>query len=376
MKILLAHLKKPPGETRICDKLGASLSQIQDWDVTILGNDIPGIETKTPGKPYLIPSFKSTVEKSFIFNDLITFYQILKDKRPDLIVVCSPDLLMVAIFYKWINKSKIVFDMQENFPLNFSKQKHYKFFGFLLGSFAKIYLWLCWPFIDSVWFAEKIYQNQTKQTGFKTRTFENKVPVSWILHESTLKPSQTDFERPYLLFSGFITRTSGVCKAVHFFEKFQKWNPDWMFIVAGYCPDSELRQELREFSKRNPDIQLIGITNWLSGKEIYQHLYHSHAVLMPYEETVANLGKVPTKLFEAAFLGKPVLVKEGSQFLKALDSGATMFEVSFDQPKKEKLLFLASELKRLFQMESKKKQQVVFDGKGIVGDVNRLMASV
>jgi glycosyltransferase involved in cell wall biosynthesis len=310
-KILLAQLKKPPFETRIFDKIGKSLSDKDNFRITILGNSIPSNSNyQIPLNVRLLPVFQSRAHSTQVLTDILRFQTILYSELPDVVIVCAPELLAQAVIYGVIRKKFVILDLQENFPFNYSYQAVYRWpLNKLLRLVSSSYFSLLLPFVQKVWLAERVYLEQLGLSD--ASVIENKVPSFWQTADSN--PIQTRSD--YLLFSGYITEESGVLKALDFFLSFQKAFPKLELFIVGYCPSESLRVTLKAFADSNHGIQLVGLDNWVMSATIFDFLKSARAVLMPYNETKANAGKIPTKLFEAASLHIPVILPLRSQFL-------------------------------------------------------------
>ena len=310
-KILLAQLKKPPFETRIFDKIGKSLSDSGNFRITILGNSIPSDSNyQIPLNVRLLPIFQSRAHSNRILTDLLRFQTILYSELPDIVIVCAPELLAQAVVYGVIRKKSVILDLQENFPFNYSYQAVYRWpLNKLLRLASSSYFSLMLPFVQKVWLAERVYLGQLGLTD--ASVIENKIPSFWQTADSNLIQTRSD----YFLFSGYITEESGVLKALDFFLSFQKAFPTLQLIIVGYCPSESLREKLKVIADYNHGIQLIGMDKWVVSASVFDFLKSARAVLMPYNETKANAGKIPTKLFESASLHIPVILPLKSQFL-------------------------------------------------------------
>lgn len=310
-KILLAHLKKPPYETRIFDKIAKSLSDSGKFEITILGNSILSdsiILSEQNIRMY--PVFQSRAHSSQISTDLLRFQTFLYSERPDVVIVCSPELLALAVLYSLIEKKSVVLDLQENYPFNYYYQSVYKWpVNKLLRLASSLYLSVLIPLVQKVWLAEGIYSIQLKLS--QATVIENKVPSFWQITGSAPSFHNSD----YLLFSGYISEESGALMAIDFFAAFRSVFPKLELIISGYCPSERLKAEIKKRSEANLGIRWIGLDTWVLSYSILNILASARAVLMPYNETPANLGKVPTKLYEAASLQIPVIFPFNSQFI-------------------------------------------------------------
>jgi glycosyltransferase involved in cell wall biosynthesis len=329
MKVVLAHTQKPPFETRIYDKIANSLLAIHHLEIQILGADnFVTAETNTTIK--LWPVF--TIKRGFfnrLYNSGVFGLYLLKLK-PDTIILCSPDLLWPAVVYKLIFGKRLIFDIQENFGLNFIYQSEYRKLNWInLQQLVELYFSWFFPFVDRFWLAEKVYEDQLLISNHKLKIFENKVPEKWIVPD---KQKEKNKKGLCFLFSGLITEESGIQKAIDFFKAFQGQFPDARLMIAGFIPNQNLRKKIQSYKNKNRGIEVLESNDWVSSQHILEKFAQSDVLILSYKETEANKGKVPTKYFEARFMGKPVLCQRNGNFSKLVLESESGFEVDFQNP--------------------------------------------
>ncbi|HRH35526.1 MAG TPA: hypothetical protein PKY12_10720 [Catalimonadaceae bacterium] len=329
MRIVLAQILKPSSETRIFEKLGITLAENAFLDIQIWGSDL---FTSNPST-YLpniraLPVFSQKKGLSNRIRNLGQFWNLLQKSEPDVIICSSPDLVLIALIYRLFRFSFIILDLQENHSLNFKFQSVYNKWNFRLtrGLISFVQKWILKK-VDQIWIAEEIYYQQLiapiKISNWNL--FENKVPVHW--ETSPISENRLP-QLPYFLFSGVITTESGIERAILWMEYWTKTHPDWTLKVCGYCPDPVLTQRLFKIQAVKPWLILMDIENWKTSNEIRNELIGCEAVLMPYYESFANLGKKPTKWFEARWAGKPALIQKNGQWKKLEGT----IEVDFNSP--------------------------------------------
>ncbi len=319
MVFVLAQRKKPAGETRMACRLGWSLSALLPGASVVPLGWSEGQGTGFSGRSGVF----------FWLGDCIRFWRALYRNRPQCLVVCSADLYFPALVWKMGQPGcRLVFDVQENQALNLRWQAVY---SHPLRRLAAG-LWADWvePYFfsqaDGIWLAEAIY---TSQLGYPGRycILENKVPPSWL----SIPPSSP--EKPLFLFSGVLSREAGILSVLRGFAFIRQHWPAACLCVAGYAPDSGIRLQISEAAAA-PDsgIETLGISRWVSDTEIASVLSRSFAVCVAYRETAANAGKHPTRLFEAGFFGKPVVLRPGSLFLGFASTLSPVLLFDFDAP--------------------------------------------
>ncbi|HPI10137.1 MAG TPA: hypothetical protein PLK63_03805 [Catalimonadaceae bacterium] len=340
-KILLAHLKKPPYETRIFDKIGKALAFSGDLQISILGNTIASLsEIQIPENIRLYSLFQSRAHFSQISTDLLRFQTFLHSELPDVVVVCSPELLAQAVIYSLIYKKTLVWDMQENYPFNYSYQETYRWpTNKVLKLLSGTYLSALLPFVHKVWYAEQIYKDQIQTSRFSV--IENKIAHFQLEANPRLGHKTSN----YFLFSGYLTEESGVLKALDFFTSYQVTVPEMELFIVGYCPSERLQSILKSRADLNRSIHLVGLDHWVLSDRIFEILQSARAVLMPYKETKANESKIPTKLFEAASFQIPIILPFNSQFQSvAAKLNVAVLEANFSHPDTNDFIKLESEI--------------------------------
>ena len=363
MKVILAHTLKPPTENRINLKLSFALSEIKDLKIKVLGSQnfqlkddycLDGVDYESP--------FRHGSGTFSTFENQAILWKFVKDWRPNAIVCCSPDLLLITILARWRYGTKVIFDCQENFALNFRYQKHSGWWKSLLFSrLWSLFLVIIIKWIDRVWLAEDVYQTQLPVLSKKARVFENR--LSPVFANEDLESAGRHF--PTLTFTGVVSEESGVLEAARFLSQFKTQFQDWKTQIIGFCPNEELNHHLQKEYNKNG--QLLKIDRWIPSSEILKAVENSDAVLMPYRESKANLGKVPTKYYEALYLGKPVLVQQGSDFAKLASQHGAGIEVNFAQPDKNDWNLILAQILE-YKPATVHSKSYIFDAEGLRND--------
>ena len=368
MKVLLFHSLKPPSETRIFEKLGRSIADISGSEIRILGCQSiealaadSSIELRSPfsGKRGFLPRIKNIFKLWF---ELKTF-------EPDILIVCSPDLIIPAVLYRLTHFKKIVFDLQENFSLNILHQATYSGrFRIFFAESVEVYLNLFFKYFDRIWLAEGIYKDQFCFPVNQVAIFENRVPAAWQDNLSSISIENRSPGQLNLLFCGFITRESGILKAIRFFDSFNFSIPSSHCTIAGYIPEEKLRIEIEDLIKKGRNISLINGGKWISSNEIQNEYEKADAVISSYHSSPANLEKHPTKYFESFFTGKPVLFSKeapGYSIIRKYEAG---IEVDFSAPENNNFSNLKEQILS-FQSKTKGSSDFVFKSERLKNEI-------
>ena len=367
MKVVLAHIQKPPFESRIFDKLAYSLSGLARMQLYILGGNNFG-KGNSDQRTQLLPIFSTKRSLIYRFYNIWTCWCYLVKIKPDVVIICSPDLLLPAVIYKLAYGKRLIFDIQENFGLNLRFQISYQNLSWInLQDIADFYFSAFNSFADRYWLAEKIYTDQLGISKSKSIVFENKVSEKWKSYEEPDSIKQSNKNGTVFLFSGFITEESGILRAIDFFCAFQIQLTDCHFIISGYIPNQFLKRKILNAAKQNAGIEIFDQGKWVSTASIFNHYVESDVVYLSYIETEANKGKVPTKFFEAQFSGKPVLCQKDGSFSKLVVKSEAGFEVDFQNIESNDFKNLNDQIQS-FKPGKKNGSEFVFDAQGLRTD--------
>ena len=373
VKVLLAHSQKPPTETRIFEKLAAGLVGVKNIEIKIVGSK-SWIEFPNTNPIKMEGIFTSDRRLIFRIINIFRYWKALNTFSPDVLIVCSIDLLIPGILYAIKNKVKIIYDFQENTVMNVKFQQIY-----LEGGFTRIsqILYLILPqvfrYVDSFWFAEKIYHEQMNMPLDKFIILENKVPEFWIQLLKSQNSIIKSWEDTRFLFSGVITEESGILKGIEFFTAFQKCFAQSTFTILGVIPNYKLKKKLQDAATENQKIQIVNEGKWASSEVILKGYLNCDAVFFSYNETLANKGKLPTKLFESMFLGKPVLYQEKGHFSAQIEDHKAGIPVDYENIESNDFHKIKKLVKEFHSVTSEK-NAFVFDTNIMIADFNRLIS--
>ncbi len=321
MKLLLAQFRKPPCETRFYDKIGNAIAAMGNT-VLSAGNNIPSINHSKYPNIKLLPIFSGrAVEDRSTMKDLLLLWHLILNEKPDVLIYSSPEIGLILPLLRISTSTRIIFDIQENHQLNIQKQHFKSRKRGLYSILAKILIQFGLKFCHRIWLAECIYETQLSIPANKAATIENKA-ASFPSIDFDAKTEET-----YFCFSGFISRESGVIRAINFVNQIRKIRPEIKLRVCGYCPDKNLRKEIQDVDfveYKHPEY-------WESASEIHQMVKNSMGLLMPYYETESNAGKTPSKWFDSIVLSKPVLIPLHHQFKLPFENSIG-YQVDFQQP--------------------------------------------
>ena len=297
-KIVIATTLKPVDDIRSWHKLGVSLWQTNKYVLKIIGHRSKILEEKRgvekcpyPFDPYLP-----------LFRLFIPFFYLLKiwKFRPSVQIICSWELLPIAIFYKGIFGSKVVYDVQENYSLNvLALGKEPPVLKKIKSSWIRMHEQLAFPFIDEFWCAEPNYPNELRVPPEKIQIFLNKA--------LEYKPLQSTDKVNFFLFSGTVGPGQGLNETLEWWRSYRPYFPDWSLWIMGHCPDAHAFKQLQNLDLVNERILLQVDKKAIPYAEIQKAILKSRAGILAYNPNKATRSKIPTKLFEYAANGCCIL---------------------------------------------------------------------
>lgn len=331
MKVLLAQTRKPPTETRFWDKIRLSLKNGGFTEIKVLGSGPTQLIKERTDEA--IPIFTTGGLFSVGVN-IWRFYCYLNKFWPDVIIVSSLELWPLAAFYQWHKNAKLIIDLQENHSLNIEEQMVYK------GTKKRLLSWMAsfleinfLPLAKKIWFAENVYSQQFTTLLYKSRVFENKVPVWWTTKEK--KESLPGMELR-IAFTGVLSEEAGLFASLDFIKRFRIHYPFASLVVLGSFSSEKTHQKFLHLTNGLNFVETSAENIWQSSEAIHQVLQTCQAILAPYRYSRANSGKFPTKFFEAFYLGMPVLLPKGNPFSAEAQIPA-LIEVDFENMDREEV---------------------------------------
>lgn len=315
--VLIASTLKPILDVRAFGKLAFSLGETNTYRVFIIGFSAK--------KPISIPGFRFFSSMSHFDSRLdrmlaqVRFGFRLLQIKPKILICCSYEYLLLASVLKPILGFKLLYDVQENYranlELNPALSPKSKIRASRLISKAE-----SGSAIDLYLLAEKCYQSEMPEKH-PFLILENKFKGE-ILTKGPIIYKQKKGIR--FCITGTVTPAFGVWDAVCWFEEIQRKYPDSELEIRGHCPIPALRNQLSGKALINPSLKLKISQNPIAHEDLIDALIGADFALLPYQNHPAISEKMPTKLFECAALGVPVLISPNplwSDFLAEFEGG-------------------------------------------------------
>jgi glycosyltransferase involved in cell wall biosynthesis len=276
--------------------------------------------------------------------------------RPKVVIVETPELLLVTTLYKILFGCKMYYDVLENYYYNILYITNYsRFSKYILAVMARVVEFITAPFIEKFLLAEKSYQDELPFIQKKFAVLENKFQP---IHPCLAKPKKRDIF--HLLYTGTIAPDFGIYSAIDLVKSLYKVDPRFYLTIAGYCANEEELTKMRAQVSVYPFINLIGGNYRVPHDDIMNLVQQADIGLLLYTPNKAMVNKMPTKIFEYLYYDLPILMAPNTQWeaFCSLYNAAVVFDMSKLDP-----YYLLSVLKSYsFYLESNDtKEAIVWD---------------
>jgi glycosyltransferase involved in cell wall biosynthesis len=308
-RILIASLLKPVNDTRMFGKLGLSLSRIPEARVHIAGFEAP-TPADAPAHIIFHPVFRFRRLSLGRAAAQLAFYRLLQEIKPQLLIVCTHELLLASHIYCRRHNCKLLYDVQENYTLNLKAQDNYapwlkQVLALGVGSIEKSLA----KHIAHFLVAERSYVQELPFLGQRYTVIENKYnPPPAYTTPST--PVNLKHKPLRLLYSGTIARLYGIFEAIALADQLYILDPQITFIIIGYCAEKASYKEVLRQVQGKPYITLTGGDQLVPHQRIVQAISESNLGLLPYQPNKSTFRCMPTKLYEYAAHALPMVVQE------------------------------------------------------------------
>ena len=320
VSVLIASTLKPVEDVRAFGKLALSLGETNKYSLFIIGF--------SPKKPKSKPGFRFFSSMSHFDSRIdrvlaqARFLFRLVQVRPKILICCTFELLPLASFFKAMLGYKLIYDVQENYRANLdlnpglsaaAKRKATTLIR-QAESTAKV---------DFYFLAEKCYAREMPEKQpylILENTFQGEIQNRGILHFSGKRMFK-------FCITGTLTPAYGILDSVAWFREMLKSYPDSQLEIIGHCPVDSFREILTQAAKEVPEIALRIDANPIPHADLMEGLLRSDFALLPYRNHPAIRDKMPTKLFECAALGIPVLISPNplwETFLAGFAGGSSL----------------------------------------------------
>ncbi|MFQ3576916.1 MAG: glycosyltransferase [Cytophagales bacterium] len=298
---MFCSLLKPINDVRMHEKLAKSISVLQGYDIHLIGQNIStkNLNSNFTYHPISLNSKGITEKIKAYFKILFIIFRI----KPFIFICTTHELLSIGFFLKHFLGTKLIYDIQENYPLNYlSSKRKLNIFHQILALMIKVHQNLFVYYYDHFILAEKCYLQQLKFIKIKPFTvLENKSIYSLIYKK------KVDLKNVHVLFSGTISEEYGIFDAVNFVTKWHQHNPGVVLTIIGHVTRKKTFDDLYQRLKNLTWVNFKGQLNPVSYEDIIADIENCDVGLMAYKSLASFENKIPTKLFEYAAFGKFII---------------------------------------------------------------------
>jgi glycogen(starch) synthase len=303
--IVIASLLKPVNDTRMYEKIGLTLTDNPAYHIYIIGFRAPLPEQHPQITFYPLFSFKRLSIKRVLAQ--VKYAKYLLKVKPQLIIVNTPELLIVSLCYKILFGGKIIYDVLENYYRNITKTDVYPpVIRQLLGGAVRALEYLTRPFIDHFTLAERAYASEFTFTNKKSTIIENKFKLTKGHLEAI---SCLNNNRLHFIFSGTLANSTGVFEAVKLTKAFYRLDKSTRLIIIGFSAKESVLEKLLKAIEGHTYIKIVGGNTLIPHKEILKEISKAGTGLVCYPPSPSTENCIPTKMFEYAAFQLPMIVQ-------------------------------------------------------------------
>jgi hypothetical protein len=304
---VLASVLKPVDDTRMLEKIGATLADSSLFEVSIIGYPTIGSTAYSSIKFYPLNAFKRLSFKRLVAPWIV--FKKVNQVKPEVIIINTPELLLVAILNRIFFGRKIIYDVLENYALNIRFTPTFpRLFRPVIAMMVRFIEILSSPFIHRFVLAEKGYSVELSFARHPI-VLQNKLPKSIALKYSRKQSNGNS----RLVFSGTLAESTGVFEAIKLGKRLHAVDASYSLTIIGYCSLPEVLNLIKEEIKDTPFITLIGGDTLVPHEEILAEISCADMGIIIYPPNPSTKSSIPTKLFEYLAIQLPVLIRHNSE---------------------------------------------------------------
>lgn len=322
--VVIASTLKPIEDVRAFQKLALSLGETNKYSLNIIGfSSEKAVEVGNYRFFSSMSHFGSKVDRVLA---QVRFAKKLLDLKPKLLICCTFEYLPLASFFKPILGYQLIYDVQENYAKNLELNPT------LSGWKKKLAKLLIKKSegvksIDLFLLAEACYRVEMSEKK-PFLILENKYQGEI----RTTSPIRLDpGEELRFAITGTISPAFGTLEGLIWFQKLLETYPHFQLQIIGHCPLGEYRKQIQEQAKLTPQVHLRISESPIPYSAINNTLTQTDLALFPYHDHPAIREKMPTKIYECAALGIPVLISPNEKWADFLMTFSGGFSVDFNQ---------------------------------------------
>jgi hypothetical protein len=394
-RIVLASILKPVDDTRMFEKMGATLATSGQYEVSIVGYPSshqashPSIRL-FPIRPFSRLSLSRLFAKWWVFSKVWSL-------KPDIFIFNTHELIVPALWLKILFGSSVVYDVRENHYRNILHSGSFPFaLRWPLALVVRFKEKVLAPMIDHFILAEKSYerefkfhrsgwtviQNKALQTfGHSAKAGRDSLPPGPQIksrldaapsikgsqnslspgdgrgeaqpadgngtHHSAHSPQKDTLNSSHppgenrtvtLLFTGTLAASTGVFQAITLAKSLHNIDHAIKLKIIGYAAQSEVRKRIVDETKDSGFIELVGIDKLVPHEEITDAICDANAGIISYPPSHHTLNSYPTKLFEYLQARLPIIVEKRWPWVEEYEGCDPFIVVDFANPDADRIV--------------------------------------
>lgn len=310
INLVIASILKPIDDPRMYEKIGITLSDSQKYSVHIVGHVSISPPINTHINFYSPFNFSRNSKRRI--SAPLKFYKILLKLKPKVVIVETPELLIVTVIYKILFGCRIYYDVLENYYYNILYLSKYSMFlKIFLGTCTRAVELITSPFIEKFILAEKCYIKELPFVKKKFAVLENKLSP---IYHNLGKTKKRSFY--HLLYTGTIAESFGIFEAIEVASKLNALDYRFHLTIIGYCADQNELVKIKNYILKLPFIHLIGGDYLVPHQQIMKMINTADIGLITYQANKAFNSKMPTKLYEYMYDRLPMIIPQNSLWVE------------------------------------------------------------
>lgn len=297
-KIVIASVLKPVDEPRMFGKIGTSLAS-QGHEVHVYGcaNKAVPNNNAIVLHGHFIPK-RLSLQRLYVPWILLRKWLFVK---PEILIICSHELLLAAAIYKLLKPVKLIYDVQENYYLNILYTNAFPIIiRFTIAVYVRLKEKLVAPFIAHFFLAESVYVNQLAFVRSAYSIIPNTLP----------KPELTSTRHKGYgnwLFTGTLAASTGVYKVIDLIKALHLVDSTIRLTIAGFAPSTSEQLRILSACVDLDYITLKGIENPVPHIDVVKEVKRADIGFIYYPLAKHTAGRIPTKFYEYSSLKLPIL---------------------------------------------------------------------
>ena len=298
-------------------KFARTLSSENKYQINIIGFPSKGETIDANVGFHPLPYFRR--KSGGRWKARITAARTIWNLRPNILIVCTHELLSTALLCRFFLGSVIIYDVRENYKSNLAHRKN------LLATFAgwmvRLKETVASVFMDYHILAERSYREELPFVKRKNVIIQNSALTPEQLPELPVK-----FKDPptRFLFTGTLAKQTGIFTAIDMIEQVRTCIPNAQLTIVGNCMDELEFKRIQSQVNQKDWIYAEIDKRPIPYSKILKAITHADVGIVAYETHEFLSDKVPTKLFEYVANCLPILFSSNnnwSEMTKTMPAG-------------------------------------------------------